>query len=198
MLYSFLRSVARLVFLSTSGRFDVRGRNLIPKGNYVLIAPHKTWLDPLVFAMAASPKEFGFLAKKELYQSHVLSFILHRTHGIAVDRKHPGPSIVIKPVRILEKTNLSIIIFPSGTRHSQKLKSGAALIAKLAKVPLEPAVYQGPLTFKDLLHRQKIHVAFGHPIKVDPHVKFNDQAQQKIEQRMQASFSQLRQSLQKK
>lgn len=36
----------------------------------------------------------------------------------------------------------------------------------MAKVPLVPAVYQGPLTFKDLLKRQKITIRFGDPIDV--------------------------------
>ena len=195
MLYSFLGGVTRILIRTINGKIDIQHQDRIPKGNYILIAPHRTWFDPVLLALAAWPQEFGFLAKKELYQNRLFKYILDHTHGIAVDRQHPGPSVIIKPVNILRKTDLSLIIFPSGTRHSQKLKSGAALIAKLAQVPLVPAVYQGPLTFKRLFSRKKIHIAFGRPIYVKANRRLNDRGQKIIEDQMTRSFKQLDDSI---
>ena len=196
MSYQFLRKLARTIVHAANGKLDVRHRNLVPKGNYVLIAPHRTWLDIVMLALAASPKEFGFLAKKELYRHWLLKYFLNHAHGVPVDRQHPGPSVIIKPVNILTQTHLSIMIFPSGTRHSEKAKSGAALIAKLAKVPLEPAVYQGPLTFKDLLTSEHTaHVAFGKPIYLRPKFKLNAAGQKYINQKMQTALKRLDNSI---
>lgn len=154
-----------------------------------------------MLALAASPKgspkDFGFLAKKELYKSKVLKYILTKCHGIPVNRENPGPSVIIRPVQLLKKTNLSFMIFPSGSRHSSKAKSGAALIAQLSGLPLEPAVYQGPLTLKQLFSSHRTtHVAFGKPIYVSRKLKLNSKAgQQAIDQKMQDAFNTLDKSL---
>ncbi|MSE22691.1 1-acyl-sn-glycerol-3-phosphate acyltransferase, partial [Lactobacillus parabuchneri] len=92
-------------------------------------------------------------AKKELFKNPILRWVLLHANAFSVDRDNPGPSAIKKPVRILRKSDLSLILFPSGTRHSTQLKSGAALIAQLSGVPLVPTVYQGPLTFKQLFTR---------------------------------------------
>ncbi len=51
-------------------------------------------------------------------------------------------------------------MFPSGTRHSQEMKGGVVLIAKMTGVPIIPAVYQGPLTLKALFSRKKDNCSF--------------------------------------
>ena len=35
-------------------------------------------------------------------------------------------------------------MFPSGSRHSQDVKGGVAIIAKMAKVRIMPVTYTGP------------------------------------------------------
>ena len=42
-------------------------------------------------------------------------------------------------------------MFPSGSRHSNDVKGGVALIAKMAKVRIMPVTYTGPMTLKGLL-----------------------------------------------
>ena len=71
------------------------------------------------------------------------------------------------------------------------MKGGVTLIAKMANVPIVPAVYQGPLTFKTLLSRKKITVAIGDPIVVDWKMKLNDENQQKIISQMEQAFDKL-------
>lgn len=41
------------------------------------------------------------------------------------------------------------------------------MIARMAKVPIVPAVYHGPFSFKNLLKRQKTIVRFGEPIYIE-------------------------------
>ncbi|KRK24616.1 1-acyl-sn-glycerol-3-phosphate acyltransferase [Apilactobacillus kunkeei DSM 12361 = ATCC 700308] len=163
----------------------------IPEGNYILVAPHRTWFDPLYFALAASPKEFAFIAKKELFKNPLLAYVLRHANVLSVDRENPGPSVIKEPVKILQNTDKSLIIFPSGTRHSQALKGGATLIAKLSKAPLLPAVYQGPLTFKSLFSRKKAVINFGDPIYLDKSIKLNEEGQKAVEQQMQDAFDKL-------
>ena len=191
MFYNFMRRIVIFLIHLLNGKLKVLNKDKLPQGNYILVAPHRTWLDPLVLAMAASPKQFAFMAKKELFKNPILKFILTHSHAFPVDRENPGSSAIKIPVRWLRNTDMSLIMFPSGTRHSQALKGGALLIAKLAKVPIVPAVYQGPLTFKELVKRGQATVAIGDPIYVDPTTKLTSENQQKIITEMENAFKQL-------
>lgn len=115
------------------------------------------------------------MAKIELFKNPILSFILRHANAFPVDRNHPGPSAIKTPVKTLRDKDLSLVMFPSGTRHSQELKGGVAVIAKMAKVPIVPTVYQGPLTFKELFSRHPVTVSFGDPFYVDPKLKLNEE-----------------------
>ncbi|MEJ6400737.1 lysophospholipid acyltransferase family protein [Nicoliella lavandulae] len=194
-MYSFLRIIAKIIFAVVNGNIHVKNKAKLPDGNYILVGPHRAWFDMIVFALVASPKKFTFLAKKELFNNFILRYILNKVNAVPVDRDNPGPSVIKDPVKILKQTDLSIVIFPSGTRHSEDLKAGAILIAKLSGTPMVPVVYQGPLSFKKLFTRKPITVSFGDPIYVDRKLKINTETEQKLEQEMQASFDQLDRSI---
>lgn len=195
MFYSFIRVIVRIIVYIVNGKPTYLNKEKLPTGNYILVGPHRTWFDPLYFALAASPKKFSFMAKEELFKNPILRFILVHANAFPVNRENPGPSVIKTPVKWLKKKDLSLIMFPSGTRHSQKLKGGAILIAKLSGVPIVPAVYQGPLTFKGLLTRKKTTVAFGDPIYLDRKMKINDENQKIIIEKMEQQFNSLDKSI---
>lgn len=191
MFYSFIRVVARITVWVLNGRLRVLNKEKLPQGNYILVGPHRTWFDPILFALAAAPKKFAFMAKVELFKNPVLRFILEHSNGFPVDRKNPGPSAVKTPVKWLRKRDLSLIMFPSGTRHSAQLKGGVVLIAKLANVPIVPAVYQGPLTVKGLLKRSQTTIAIGDPIELPKKARVNAELEQQVITQMNDAFAQL-------
>lgn len=176
MLYSFLIAIVQPFLNLINGKAKIYNKENIPDGNYIIVAPHRTWMDPVLIALAIYPKKFSFMAKKELFKNPIAAYFLKKLNAFPVDRKHPGPSAIKKPVQILRKTDLSTIIFPSGSRYSSKLKGGATLIAKLANVPLVPAVYQGPLKFSELFKRHPRHIAFGKPIYIDRKNKLDEES----------------------
>lgn len=187
-----MRGVVRVVLLIINGNAHYEKKDRIPQNeNFILVAPHRTWWEPLYLAVGGSPKKFSFMAKKELFKNPFLSFILKHANAFPVDREKPGPSAIKTPVKSLKNTDLSLVMFPSGTRHSSELKGGVALIAKMAKVPIVPAVYQGPLKLKDLFKRRRVTVRFGEPIDVSDIVKMDKEGIAEVERRMQASFDTL-------
>ena len=115
------------------------------------------------------------MAKKELFKNPILRWILVHANAFSVDRENPGPSVIKIPVNNLKKTELGVIMFPSGSRHSQEMKGGAMMIAKLSGAPLVPMVYQGPVKFGDLFKRNNVKMAFGDPIYVDKKIKLTDE-----------------------
>ncbi|WP_333589113.1 1-acyl-sn-glycerol-3-phosphate acyltransferase [Ligilactobacillus acidipiscis] len=195
MFYSFIRVVARIVVAIINGNSHYLNKEKLPEGNYIVVGPHRAWFDMIYFALAASPKRFSFMAKKELFKNPVLRYILDHANAFPVDREHPGPSAIKTPVKWLRKRDISLIMFPSGTRHSQEMKGGVALIAKLSGVPIVPTVYQGPLTFKSLFSRKRVTVAFGDPIYLERKAKMTDEKQNKLFAKMEAEFEKLDQQV---
>lgn len=191
MLYNFLVKIVNPFLTLINGRAKIYNRENLPAGNYIIVAPHRTWMDPVLIALAIWPKKFSFMAKKELFKNPLAGKFLRALNAYPVDRKNPGPSAIKTPVKFLRNDNLSTIIFPSGSRYSAKLKGGATLIAKLANVPLVPAVYQGPLSFGKLFSRQPRQIAFGKPIVVDRKRRLNEEYQAELEKQMQAAFDEL-------
>lgn len=192
MFYKIAFAIVKGLMYLLNGKPKIENKEKLPQGNYIMAGPHKTWWDPLYFAIAGEPKEYAFMAKKELFKNSFFAWVLDHVNVFGVDRENPGPSAIKIPVRYLTKTDLSLIMFPSGTRHSEQLKGGIALIAKMAKVPIVPAVYEGPVTFKDLLKRKKVIIRFGDPIDVSDLKKMSPENVKIVEQRMNDAFNVLK------
>ncbi|MDT2739370.1 1-acyl-sn-glycerol-3-phosphate acyltransferase [Enterococcus canintestini] len=192
MFFTMMRGIVRFLLFVLNGNSEFQNKIALPQNeNYILVAPHRTWWDPLYMAVGARPKKFSFMAKEELFKNPILRFILIHANAFPVDRKKPGPSAIKTPVKLLKNTDLSLIMFPSGTRHATELKGGMALIAKMAKVKIVPCVYQGPLTFKDLLKRKKVTMRFGEPIDISDVKKIDKEGMAVVEMRIQTAFDQL-------
>ena len=191
MFYKFMRVIVRFLVWLLNGNMHIHHKERIPKGNYILVAPHRTWWEPVLFALAASPMEFMFMAKIELFKNPFLRFILNHSHAFPVDRKPPGPSVLKTPVKGLKKGELSLIVFPSGTRHSSELKAGVLVIAKMSQKPMVPVVYQGPLTFKGVLKREPIDICFGDPISVDRQTKMTKENETKLYGELEEAWDKL-------
>ena len=82
------------------------------------------------------------------------------------------------------------MIFPTGSRYSADMKGGAILIAKLAKAPIVPAVYQGPGSFWSLFKRKPAIVRFGAPVE-PPKDKLTDEALAAFSDKLQENFNAL-------
>ncbi|BAK93998.1 lysophospholipid acyltransferase family protein [Tetragenococcus halophilus] len=192
MFYIFMRGLVKGILFLANGNARYENKNLLPQDeNYILVAPHRTWWEPLYLAVAAGPKKFAFMAKEELFKNPILRFILVHANAFAVKRDNPGPSTIKTPVKLLRNTDLSLLMFPSGTRHSSELKGGTVVISRMAKVRIVPCVYQGPLTLKDLFKRKRVTVRFGEPVELGDIKKTDEAGMQIVEQRLQTAFDQL-------
>ncbi|MDT2673198.1 lysophospholipid acyltransferase family protein [Enterococcus dongliensis] len=191
MFFKFIRAIVRILLAIINGNAHYQNKEKLPEGNYILVAPHRTWWDPVYIALAAAPKQFSFLAKAELFKNPILRFILVHLNAFPVDRDKPGPSVVKRPVKLLKETDKSLIMFPSGTRHSSELKGGMTLISRLSKKPIVPSVYQGPTKFSHLFKRTPVIVRFGEPIDISDIKKMDKDGLAEVEKRVQQAFDQL-------
>lgn len=166
MIY-YIAGYALKIFLSFFGRLKVYNKEKLPthEDGYVLACTHTGWVDILWLGISILPTKVHYMAKKELFDSRFLKWLMEKLNAFPVDRENPGPSAIKTPMRLIKDGNI-VGIFPSGTRTTEEvpLKRGAVTIASYARSPIVPAAYVGPNTFSELLKRKRPKIIFGDPI----------------------------------
>ncbi len=165
MIY-YIAGYALKVFLSLFGFLKIYQKEKIPRDQgYVLACTHSGWVDILWLGVSLLPTQVHYMAKKELFESKFLNWLMVHLNAFPVDRDNPGPSSIKTPVRLIKDKKI-IGIFPSGTRTTEDvpLKRGAVTIASHGKAPIIPAAYVGPNSFKELLRWQRPRIIFGNAI----------------------------------
>ena len=193
MFYTYLRGlvVFLLWIINGNAHYHNEDKILDKDENYILVAPHRTWWDPVYMGFAARPKEFIFMAKKQLFDNRIFGWWIKMCGAFPIDRDNPGQQAIKYPVNMLKKSNRSLLMFPSGSRHSSDVKGGVAVIAKMAKVKIMPVVYAGPMEIKGLLTGERVDMNFGNPIDVSDIKRMNDQGIEEVSRRIQAEFDRL-------
>ena len=166
MFYSFIRYVVAGIVWLINGRYKLLGTDKLPEGNYILVGPHRTWWEPLFFALAGRPRKFSFMAKKELWENKFLAWFCTKCRCIPVSRD--GAAMDVKGIMTAMKylkSGKNILIYPEGTRNKGDVDmlpfhAGFAAIAIKTRTPIIPIVQSG----KPRLFR-KAHVFFGAPIE---------------------------------
>ncbi len=116
--------------------------NLDPKGTYVLVGNHGSYMD-IPALIATLPLQFRFFAKSSLYRIPFLGTHLRRAGHLPVDRSNARNSLksMTEGARIISQRHMSVLLFPEGGRSAEGLrefKEGAAYIAIKAGVPVLP------------------------------------------------------------
>ncbi|MCT1901244.1 1-acyl-sn-glycerol-3-phosphate acyltransferase [Oceanobacillus sojae] len=162
----YFAAYALKVILSLFGRVKVFQKEKVPEsGRYIIACTHSGWVDILWLGVSMLPTKIHYMAKKELFQSGPLKWLMKKLNAFPVDRENPGPSTIKVPRKLLKEGKV-IGIFPSGTRTTNQvpLKRGAVTIAAYSNVPIIPAAYTGPNNFKELIKFKKPKIIFGDPI----------------------------------
>ncbi|GFH42912.1 1-acyl-sn-glycerol-3-phosphate acyltransferase [Lactococcus hodotermopsidis] len=193
MFFVYLKNFVIMLLWMLNGNAHFHNKDKIPDSdeNYVFVAPHRTWWDPVYMAFATKPKQFIFMAKRQLFKNPFFGFWIEKCGAFPIDRDNPNPSTIKYPVKMLKTSKKSLIMFPSGSRHSTDIKGGVALIAKMAKVRIMPSVYQGPLSFGGLMRRERIDMNFGNLIDISDIKKMDAAGIAEVSRRIEAEFERL-------
>ncbi|MGH2661861.1 MAG: 1-acyl-sn-glycerol-3-phosphate acyltransferase [Actinomycetota bacterium] len=167
----------RLVEAGVSGplaryyRLEVRDEARVPRrGPVVLAANHDSLLDiPLL--VWASPRPVRFMAKQELFDGAISSWVFRATGAFPVRRAGPDVMAVRTALEVLRRGRV-LGMYPEGTRSPDLLpfRGGAAWLALRSGAPLVPVGIRG--TFEAMPRgsskprRGRVRIAFGEPIEV--------------------------------
>jgi len=120
-------------------RLKVEGLENLPKSNFIIIANHNSYLDPLVI-MAIVPRKIHCIALRSLYRVWWIKWFLRLVEALPVGSSSP------KAVELL--ANNSIIgLFPEGglsfNGKLREFRRGAALLAFKTGRPIVPCAISG-------------------------------------------------------
>lgn len=153
-------------------RFQVTGRELLPKdGGLILAANHVSYTDPL-FLGAAFPRVVHYVAKGELFRSRPLGVLLKWLYAFPVDRDRPGAGTIWHAMRLLRSGEV-VALFPEGSRGAGdqlgEAKEGAGYLAARSGCPVVPVYIRGSAMVMPrgsrLPRPSPVSVHFGPPIR---------------------------------
>lgn len=168
VVYAILRFFVTL-FYKIKYRLVFEGTQNIPKtGSIIFASNHRSNSDPVLGSLKV-PVPCSYMAKEELFHKGKAFVKLITFMGaFPVERGSGDTSAISLAVEKLEQGR-NLMIYPEGTRSKDgtlgKGKTGVALIAALAQVPVVPMA----ISFKGekLKFRQKLIISYGKPISPD-------------------------------
>ena len=158
-------------------RVTALGREHLPKGGFLLLPNHITWVDAIVL-QSACPRPIRYIVDEEFYRKRVLHPFLRTVRCIPINVRHSHSAIRVAAEQIA--AGEIVCLFPEGQLERAgtllRLHRGYELIARHANAPVVPVwldqlwgsifSFQGGRFFSKLPKRIPYHVtiAFGKPL----------------------------------
>jgi acyl-[acyl-carrier-protein]-phospholipid O-acyltransferase/long-chain-fatty-acid--[acyl-carrier-protein] ligase len=158
-------------------RVTAFGREHLPKGGFLLLPNHITWVDAIVL-QSACPRPIRYIVDEEFYRKRVLHPFLRAVRCIPINVRYSHSAIRVAAEQIA--AGEIVCLFPEGQLERAgtllRLRRGYELIARHANAPVVPVwldqlwgsifSFQGGRFFTKLPKRIPYHVtiAFGKPL----------------------------------
>ncbi len=158
------------LYLHAIFRFQVYGRQNVPKrGGVLLAANHISAYDPPAIGCVI-PRPAYFMAKKELFDNPVKKLGMTIARCIPIHRGEVGRA-TIKRISELLKQGQAILLFPEGTRSNDGEllagKEGMGMLAVHNNVDVVPVHVGGLFKVRgSIFRRPKISISFGEPVRI--------------------------------
>jgi 1-acyl-sn-glycerol-3-phosphate acyltransferase len=170
--YRFVRRLFRIVALPMF-HFRVEDARLVPRdGPGVVVAPHRSWLDPPAIG-AACPRPVRFLILDSVYRRPGGAWFYRLMNSIPVRGSRGAQSVVAlrRALRALRDGQL-IGVFPEGRVVPDgplgPWQAGAGLLAARAQAPVIPVTVGGSAQAwphgRSWPRPAPVHVRFGEPV----------------------------------
>ncbi|MBN2823099.1 MAG: 1-acyl-sn-glycerol-3-phosphate acyltransferase [Coriobacteriia bacterium] len=143
----------------------------VPADGAIIAGNHISHMDPILLWCGA-PRPIHFMAKRELWDSTFLGWLLPRLWAFPVNRGGADRAAIETATKYLKDGDL-VGIFPEGTRGEDpealgEAHGGAAFIAMRADVPVVPAAFLGTQDVmpkgKRFPRLRRVTVVYGEPI----------------------------------
>jgi 1-acyl-sn-glycerol-3-phosphate acyltransferase len=147
-LYHFhARLWARTALAMAGVHVTVRGADNLPDGPVIFMCNHQSNFD-ILSLLACMPRQFYWIAKKELFEIPVFGTSMKRGGYIPLDRSDGRKALKsMDNAASIIRDGKSVVMFPEGTRSNDgkllPFKRGGFLLALKAGVPVVPVTING-------------------------------------------------------
>jgi acyl-[acyl-carrier-protein]-phospholipid O-acyltransferase/long-chain-fatty-acid--[acyl-carrier-protein] ligase len=161
-------------------RISTFGVDSLPRGGFLLLPNHITWVDAVVL-QAACPRPIRYIIDQEFYRKPILHRFLRTLRCIPIDVRHSRAAIRVAAEKIAEGE--IVCLFPEGQLERRgtllRLQRGYELIARHARASVVPVwldqlwgsifSFKGGRFFTKLPRRipYPVTIAFGGPLDAD-------------------------------
>ncbi len=144
---SHARLWARLMLALNRVNVTVSGSELLPEGPVIFMSNHQSNFDILAL-LAAMPRRFYWIAKKELFEIPLFGHSMRRGGYIPLDRSDGRKALQsLDEAAATIRQGKSVVLFPEGTRTTDgkllPFKRGGFVLARKADVPVIPVTING-------------------------------------------------------
>jgi 1-acyl-sn-glycerol-3-phosphate acyltransferase len=119
--------------------------NIKPGKKYIILSNHQSLLDICLLYKVAIP--FKWISKKEVVRMPFVGWALWLHRDVLISRDRAGLKKMLREAQDYLNRNVSIILFPEGTRckdgQIHDFKEGGFLLAKTTKTAILPVVIDG-------------------------------------------------------
>ena len=180
-LYSALWILSRTLGVALFG-VRVRCDEPLPRtGGVLVLSTHQSHLDPLLLGLATD-RRLSSMARSSLYRFKPFGFVITALDAVPIDREGSAVAAMKVVIKRLQD-GAAVIVFPEGTRTHDgrmgEIKSGFAILAKKARVPIAPVAIVGAYECwprSRLFPRPgRIRVEFGRVLSVDEVAALDEQ-----------------------
>ena len=138
---------ARIALKMAGVRVTVRGAEHLPDGSVIFMSNHQSNFD-ILSLLAFMPRQFYWIAKKELFDIPVFGTSMRRGGYIPLDRSDGRKALKnMDNAAAIIREGKSVVIFPEGTRSPDgkllPFKRGGFMLALKAAVPVVPVTING-------------------------------------------------------
>src|SRR5947207_2237145 len=161
-------------------RVTALGTDTLPKGGFLLLPNHITWVDAIVLQLAC-PRSIRYIIDEEFYRKPILHPFLRLLRCIPINTRHSHSAIRAATEKIAEGE--VVCLFPEGQLERAgtllRLRRGYELIARHANAAVVPVwldqlwgsifSFQGGRFFTKLPKRipYPVTIAFGKPLEAN-------------------------------
>lgn len=172
-LYSALWILSRTLGVALFG-VRIRCDEPLPRsGGVLVLSTHQSHLDPLLLGLATN-RRLSSMARSSLYRFKPFGFVITALDAVPIDREGSAVAAMKVVIKRLQD-GAAVIVFPEGTRTHDgrmgEIKSGFAILAKKARVPIAPVAIVGAYECwprSRLVPRPgRIRLEFGRVLSVD-------------------------------
>ena len=170
---------ARLMLALNLVNVTVVGAEHLPDGPVIFMSNHQSNFD-ILSLLAAMPRQFHWIAKKELFEIPVFGDSMRRGGYIPLDRGDGRKALQsIDAAAATIHKGKSVVLFPEGTRTPDgnllPFKRGGFILARKADVPVIPVTINGSGRINPAgqirLYGGNISITLHSPIVVPPDLR---------------------------